>query len=141
MKKTIKYFSWINIVGLLTTNLVLIVFQSIDKDAWNSFYILINLLITIPFIISGILSIRNVENPNGNQINKILITVFLVLWIPTLILPFTHELGGLLICISILLFGLWGKFKLKNSFAKLIFLNAIGFVFLMLDSFIVFGFK
>lgn len=141
MKTTIKYLGWTNFVGLLATNTCLIAFLSSDKDAWGSFYVLINLLITIPFIVLGIISIRNAEKPNEKLVNKTLYAVFFILWIPSLILPFTYELGGLVVCVSILLLGLWGKFKMKNLLARLVFLNAIGFIFLILNSIIIFRFK
>ncbi|QHI36297.1 hypothetical protein IMCC3317_16570 [Kordia antarctica] len=139
MRETIKYLSLINVIGLSIVSISLFLFILIKPFAWDELLIGLNLLISIPFIVSGIITLKNIENPNERKIQNTLIAVFLILWLPSIGLPFTYEIGGLLICLTIFGFGFWGILKVKNVMNKMIFINMVGMFFLIMNSLIVFG--
>jgi hypothetical protein len=139
MRKTIKYLSLINIIGISIVSISLIIFIFIKPFVWSELLIAVNLLISIPFIISGIVTLRNIENPNERKIQNTLITVFLILWLPSLTLPFAYEIGGLLICLTIFGIGLLGILKVKNVMNKMIFINIVGMFFFLINLLVVFG--
>jgi hypothetical protein len=134
MRKTIKYLSLINIVGITVVSATLILSILIKPFAWSELLIALNLLISIPFIISGIVTLKNIKNPNERKIQNTLIGVFLILWLPSIALPFAYEIGGLLISLIILGIGLWGILKIKNIMHKMIFINTVGVFFLVINS-------
>jgi hypothetical protein len=138
MRKTIKYLSLINIIGTSIVSTSLILFILIKPFVWSELIIALNLLLSIPFIISGILTLRNIETPNESKIQNTLISVFLILWLPSIVLPFTYEIGGFLISLTILILGLFGIIKVKNVMNKMIFINTVGMLFLLLNSIIAF---
>ncbi|MBU3011816.1 hypothetical protein KO506_10405 [Polaribacter vadi] len=134
MRKTIKYLSLINIVGITVVSATLILSILIKPFAWSELLIALNLLISIPFIISGIVTLKNIKNPNERKIQNTLIGVFLILGLPSIALPFAYEIGGLLISLIILGIGLWGILKIKNIMHKMIFINTVGVFFLVINS-------
>jgi hypothetical protein len=138
MKKRIKILGLINTIGISIISCFLIIYISINPFAWSELLITLNLLTSIPFIISGIITIKNIEKPNKETIQNLLITVFLILWIPSIFLPFFYEFGGLLISLIILGIGIFGIFKIKSITNKIIFINIIGMFFFILNSIIVF---
>lgn len=139
MKKTIKYLSLINVIGFLTTSIALMLFVLIKPLAWGEILVGLNLFLSVPFVVAGIVILKNYKNPNKQKIQNILITVFLVLWLPSIGLPFAYEIGGLLVCLAVLGLGLWGIFKVKEPMKKMIFINVVGMFFLLLNSLVVFG--
>ncbi|MDO3695955.1 hypothetical protein QVZ41_13975 [Wenyingzhuangia sp. chi5] len=139
MRKTIKYLSLINIVGITVVSTSLILSILIKPFVWSELLIVLNLLISIPFIISAIVTLKNIKNPNERKIQNTLIGVFLILWLPSIALPFTYEIGGLLISLIILGIGLWGILKIKNIMHKMIFINTVGIFFLFINCFVTFG--
>lgn len=139
MTETIKYLSLINIIGFLITSIALILFVLIKPFAWGELLVGLNLLLSVTFIIAGIVILRNYKKPNKQKIQNILIAVFLILWLPSIGLPFAYEIGGLLICLAILGLGLWGMLKLKELTKKMIFINVVGMFFLLLNFLVVIG--
>jgi len=129
MKKVIKYLSLINIIGLSIASFSLILFTLIKPLAWRDFFILINLLTSVPFIITGVISLKNIHKPNNQKIQNMLIAIFLILWL---------ELGGLATCIVIFILALWVILKIKEPLNKMLFINIIGLFTLFLNSFLAF---
>jgi hypothetical protein len=125
-----KLLSWINILGFSLVTMLLVILYLLKPFAWGDLWIGLSFYISIPFIISGIVLLRNIEEQNLKQIKFSLIAIFLILWLPTIALPFFYELGGLIICMVLLLIGIWGIFKIKNQLDKLTFFNKIGIFFL-----------
>ena len=115
MKKNIKILSLINIVGISLVSFSLILFILIKPFVWSELLIALNLLISIPFVVSGIITLRNIENPNEQKIQNTLITVFLILWLPSTALPFAYEIGGLLVSLFVFGIGVLGILKIKNG--------------------------
>ena len=138
MKKNIRILSLINVIGISIVSVSLILFILIKPFVWSELLIAINLLISIPFIASGIVILRKIENPNEEKIQNTLITVFLILWLPSIALPFAYEIGGLLISLSVFGIGIWGILKIKNVMNKMIFINIVGMFFLLMNSLVVF---
>ncbi|MFK8060580.1 MAG: hypothetical protein AB8B78_10865 [Polaribacter sp.] len=139
MKKTIKYLSLINVLGFSLVSIILILSILIKPFAWSEFLIALNLLISIPFIISGVIILKNIKNPNKQQVQNTLISVFLVLWLPSLSLPFFYETGGFIISLTMLLIGLFGVLKITNINYKMIFINSVGLTFLIINLLVVFN--
>ena len=133
MKKIIKYQSLINVIGLSIVSISLILFVFIKQFSWSELLIILNLLLSIPFIISGFVILGNIETINERKIQNTLITVFLSLWIPSIGLPFAYEVGGLLICLTIFIIGLFAVVKIKNTVNKMILMNVLGTIFLIVN--------
>ncbi|GJM63920.1 hypothetical protein [Persicobacter diffluens] len=131
MKKILIYSSWINIIGFSLSTLSLILFIWIKPLAWGDFYLLIDLLISAPFFIAGIVVLKNIPKPQKDKIQNALIIVILALAIPSLVLPFTFELGGLIICLLVFVIGYLAIVKIKSSTSKMMYINTIGFFFLV----------
>jgi len=79
----------------------------------------------VPFIITGVISLKNIHKPNNQKIQNTL-------------LPFTYELGGLAACIVIFILALWVILKIKEPLNKMLFINIIGLFTLFLNSFLAF---
>ncbi len=137
MKRLLKYLCLLNIIGFSFVSATLIIYYLNKPFAWGELMISLNLLTSIPFIISGIITLKNIDNPNSKQSKLILIFVFSMLFLPSIALPFAYEIGGLLICLSILGIGIFVIFKLKVPIKRLIFINNVGLFFLFLNSYIV----
>lgn len=137
MKLILKCVCLLNIIGFSLVSFTLIIYYFYHPFAWAELLIPLNLLTSIPFIISSIITLKNIDNPNNKQSKFILILIFAILFLPSMILPFAYEIGGLLICLSILGIGLFAIFKLKVTIERLIFINNAGLFFLFLNSYIV----
>ncbi len=133
MKEIIKYLSWTNIIGFPIISIILIVYFVIYPSAWFDFYISLNIFISIPFIIAGVTSLKNIKDLNLKKTQKTLIIIFLILWIPSIGLPFVYEAGGVLISLTIMAVGIWAIFKLKKALHKLFFITIVSSFFLILN--------
>lgn len=139
MKQLLKYLTIVNIIGFSIISFGLVIYYLAKPFVWGDWLIVINLLTSTPFIIAGIMTLKMIKNPNERHIQNMLIIVFLIIWLPSLGLPLAFEYGGLLICLSILLVGLWGFLKVKEPIDKLIFINLVSTFFLLLNTLIVVG--
>jgi len=139
MKEFIKILSWINIIGFPTISILLLSTYLIKPFAWGDWLIAFNLYISIPFIITAIITLKSIENPKLKRIQITLSLIFLILWLPSIALPFAYELDGFLLCIALLGLGIWGIFKVKNPLEKLNYINKIGVFILLINTLFVIG--
>jgi hypothetical protein len=120
-------------------SLIFIVHAKIHPYLWHELVITFNLFLSIPFIITAILSLRNLASADVKKIQKILIVLFVVLGVPSLWLPLTFEIGGLITCLAFLACGIFGIFFLQRPYPKLVFINVLGILVLALNVLMVFG--
>ncbi|MDZ4758797.1 MAG: hypothetical protein SGJ10_11770 [Bacteroidota bacterium] len=139
MKLSVKIISWINITGLASVSITLVSYYFFNPFAWGDWLIAVNLFTSIPFIVAAIISLRNIENPNIKQVQRSLLLLYLTLWFPSVALPFAFELAGLLICLFLLIIGVWGIYKIKDPLNKLYYFNNIGIIFLVINAAFVLG--
>jgi len=139
MEKTAKALNFLNIIGFSVVSVALIVSYMLNPFSWGIILIGLNLLTSIPFIISGLIFLRNIHNPDSQTIQKVVIGLFLFLWLPSIGLPFAYELGGLVISLIILLVGLYAILGIKNPLSKIQLVNWIGMLFLIVNTFLVLG--
>lgn len=134
IKELVKYLSLINIVGHLASLFALVLFVLHDKFSYAVLLLPVILFTGIPFILAGFVSQSNIENPNELKIQHTQIAVFLFIGLPSLFLPIFFEIGGLLICLTILGLGFWGIFVVKAPIRKMLFVNSVGMLFLLLNT-------
>ena len=135
MKEIAKMLGLTNTIWVPVVSVLLIVILNAGNENWDIIWFSFHLITAVPFFIAGIITLRNIETPEPKQIQAMLILVSLIFCLPSIALPFAYEIGGLVICLLVLVAAVYGVFKLKDPVRKMVFINSIGIFSLVLNLF------
>ena len=139
MLNLIKYLGWINLIGFPLVLMALIMALEIRPFAWGFAMIIINLIISIPFIIVNIITIRNLKNQNESQIQILFILTFILLASPTVTIPFIFDLNEMLLWLLFLIPVIWAILRIRKSIHRLMFISSISTLGLSFNLLLVIG--
>lgn len=133
--KILKAIAFLNIIGFTILTMALYISVILEPFPWDTMWVLANVQIGLPFIIFGIITLRNVKQPDTRIVKIGFIICYLSVWGPSTALPFASLVSGIIIFAFLLVLGIYGLFYIKEPLKKMRLFNWLGILFLIADAF------
>lgn len=133
--KKLKSLALINIIGFTALTLALYLSIALEPFPWDMMLVLANIQIGLPFVVFGMITLKNVKQPKARTVKIAFIICFLFVWLPAIALPLASLIAGITVFMALLLLGVYGVFYVKEPTKKMWLFNWLGLLFLAIDTF------